>query len=81
MTAKKTPGIEGIEPARLSMPAMDRPSLAFGWFLDRMKIGSDPGSTGGLIMWCDYCTESICDVEDGDNLRVLLNTALAHTCT
>lgn len=76
---KKPTGITGIEPYKLGeVPAMDRPSIALGWFMDAMQIEQESGA--GLILACGYCTESICDIEDGDTLRVLFNTALAHTC-
>lgn len=31
-----------------------------------------------LELTCDDCGEVICDIEDGDNLLVLLRTAMAH---
>lgn len=71
------PGITSIEPAGLSLPAMDRPSVAFAWFLDRMTVVF---SGDEAVLACGYCGDLICAIEDGDTLRVLLNTALAHTC-
>lgn len=62
---------------------MDRPSVAFARFLDSIMI-EDVGGKGPEIpvlqMTCSECAETICAVEDGDDLRLLVNTALAHTC-
>lgn len=72
-----------IEPSRLSLPAMDRPSVAFAWFLDSMIVATDAnGATPPTETWleCSLCGFHVCDIEDTINLRVLLNTALAHTC-
>lgn len=62
---------------------MDRPSVALAHFMDSMKIESEsrsPSDYGNLVMVHTACGESICDVEDGDTLRVLFNTALGHLC-
>lgn len=67
----------------MTMPAMDRPSVAFAHFLDSMKIMDGPedeGSMSGLFLCCTVCMTSICWVDDDDSLRTLLNTALAHMC-
>lgn len=80
-TKKAQPGITGIEPSRMTVPAMDRPSIALGWFLDRMVI--ENRNTSGdwePVLVCTICQGEVCDVDDGDTLRVLFNTALAHTC-
>lgn len=78
MTAKKTtkPAL-GIEPSKMTVPAMDRPSIAFAWFLETMIV-EDHGER--LTMACSLCVEDVCSVEAGDTLRALLNTALAHNC-
>ncbi len=67
----------GIEPSEMSVPAMDRPSVAFAWFLDSMTVSLDEDA---LILFCTLCEGMVCAIEDGDTLRVLLNTALAHNC-
>jgi hypothetical protein len=54
-----------------------RPELALAKFLETMSI--DTTGTGALVMVCTNCEEAVCDVEPNDTLRVLLNTALAHT--
>lgn len=68
---------------------MDRPSVAFAHFLDSMVIEEglstayiDGGGieSGTLDMVCSLCKMSVCEVEERDTLRVLFNTALAHTC-
>lgn len=75
------PSNTAIEPAQMQVPTMDRPSLAFAWFLDSIVI-EDKGCVGDSAPYlvCNLCSEELCLVEDGDNLRTLLNTALAHTC-
>lgn len=74
-------GITGIEPGQMTLPVMDRPSVAFAWFLDAMKIeATDDNEGSGLVLSCEMCANLVCFIEDGDDLRVLLNTALAHTC-
>lgn len=63
---------------QIDVPAMDRPSVAFAWFLDSMVVeffSDGPGLT------CNLCAESVCLIEEADTLRVLLNTALAHDCS
>lgn len=64
---------KAIEPHTMTVPRMDRPSVAFAWFLETMEVES-----GAMI--CTLCSEIVCAIEDSDNLRVLLNTALAHGC-
>lgn len=75
--ADKNKVITAIEPHTMTVPKMDRPSIAFAWFLETMVIDSD-----GVMLWltCSLCGERFCVVEGGDTLRVLLNTALAHGC-
>lgn len=72
-------GLTGIEPSEMSVPAMDRPSIAFAWFLDRMLIETTDDDHRPMLV-CELCGRGICLIDSGDNLRVLLNTALAHTC-
>lgn len=62
------------------VPAMDLPSISFSWFLDSMKIETDNVTLNHLIMVCETCQQPVCDVEDGDDLRTLFNTGLAHKC-
>lgn len=72
---------EAIEPASMTLPAMDRPSVAFAWFLDSMAVIEDTDESTTLpTLECSLCGDAVCAIEDGDTLRVLLNTALAHTC-
>lgn len=62
------------------VPPMDLPSISFSWFLDAMRI-EDKGDAGSdLQMVCVTCETVVCDVEDGDTLRVLMVTGLAHKC-
>lgn len=68
-----------IEPTQMRVPTMDRPSLAFAWFLDSIVLDYDD-EHNGLLLTCSLCGDGLCAVEAADTLRVLLNTALAHTC-
>lgn len=73
-------GLTGIDPVRLTVPTMDRPSIALSWFLDAMNVeGYDTDERVMLV--CGVCGDPVCDIDAGDTLRVLFNTALAHTCT
>lgn len=67
----------------MSVPAMDRPSIAFARFLDSIKFetSDDMPPEVTMLMTCTLCGLVICFVEDNDTMRVLLNTALAHDCT
>jgi hypothetical protein len=77
-------GLTSIEPAELHVPAMDRPSVAFALFLDNMRIETDEGvptvDFDHTYITCQVCSERVVEVDDGDTLRVLFNTILAHTC-
>lgn len=70
---------------RENVPAMDRPSIMFARLLDNIVVEEVddtlglPGDTE-LVLNCRACIEQVCQVEDGDTIRVLLNTALAHVC-
>lgn len=68
-----------IEPPQMSLPAMDRPSVAFAWFLDSISVDHDD-ERNGLVLTCTLCGDGLCMIDAGDTMRVLLNTALAHTC-
>lgn len=63
---------------------MDRPSIALARALDSIVIEGDQrnlsGEGGTLTMACTECGDSLCLVEEGDTMRVLFNTALAHVC-
>jgi hypothetical protein len=79
-TQSRQPAITGIETGPMSLPKMDRPSVAFAWFLDSMIVEwSDQHDA--LMLTCAHCGTDLCEVEHSDTLRVLLNTALAHDCT
>lgn len=78
MARKKQVGLEGIETGPMSVPKMDRISVTFALMLDSFAIEDQYGEKP--VLACTLCGESLCDVEGGDTLRVLLNTALAHTC-
>lgn len=74
--ADKT-GLVSIEPPELHVPAMDRPSVAFALFLDNMCVEVDEYHT---YITCQVCSTRVVEVEDGDTMRVLFNTILAHSC-
>lgn len=67
---------------QIDVPAMDRPSVAFAWFLETMDVVEIHGEFGPgvLTLTCNLCSDEVCVIDNGDNLRVLLNTALAHDC-
>jgi hypothetical protein len=80
-------GLTSIEPAQLSVPAMDRPAVAFALFLDNMRIeveseaeSDDTRTVRDFFITCQVCSERVVEVEDNDTLRVLFNTMLAHSC-
>ena len=77
--ARKT-GLEAMEPSKMAaVPKMDRVSVTFALALDSFVIGEDDEGFHTYLI-CTHCTEVVCEVEHDDSLRVLLNTALAHTC-
>ncbi len=84
--ADKRVVMRALEPAEMSVPAMDRPSLVLAWFMDNIVVESEVLADAGaglvveMYLTCKVCTERICEIEDGDTLRVLFNTALAHGC-
>lgn len=65
-----------------SLPAMDAPSVAFAHLLDSMVIEEDftDPHASSLFMTHRDCQQRVCEIEDGDDLRTLLNTALNHRC-
>lgn len=72
-------GLESVEPSKMSLPAMDRVSVTFALALDSFVIDTDDEGFHTYLV-CSHCTEVVCEVETTDTMRVLLNTALAHTC-
>lgn len=80
MPKKNQPsGFPGIEPHKMAVPGMDRPSVMFAMLLDAMVVDHDDEQTG-LVLVCRECGDGLCMIETADSLRVLLNTALAHRC-
>lgn len=71
-----------IEPATMSVPTMDRPSIAFAWFLDNVTIEVDVENWNSAQIVCNQCREIMAEIDEGSemSLRVILNTALAHGC-
>jgi hypothetical protein len=60
---------------------MDRPSIMFAHILDAITVDNDSSLGDNLpVLACQTCGTSLCDIEEGDTMRVLLNTALAHKC-
>lgn len=59
---------------------MDRPSIVLAHFMDSFEVEEEVRPVGSLILVHTVCGDSVCDVEDGDTLRVLFNTALGHDC-
>lgn len=76
---RKTEGFPGTETGPMSLPKMDRPSVMFAHLLDAVAIEDEAEGFTKYLM-CAVCSERVCEVEDGDTMRVLLNTALAHKC-
>lgn len=70
-----TPKHVAIPP--VASPSMDRPSIAFAWFLDTIVL-TELG--GFYTMDCTLCGSEICELAEGLSLRTMLNTALAHDC-
>lgn len=72
---------EAMEPALMQVPTMDRPSVALAWFMDTMIV-EDKGCVGDSCPYltCTLCGAEVMLVEEGDTLRVMFNTALAHGC-
>jgi hypothetical protein len=78
---KPKPRMIALEPATMSVPAMDRPSLALAWFMDSIRFDVDSGGDFPVVtMECTLCGGVICHLDDGDTLRTMFNTALAHGC-
>lgn len=69
--------------SELNVPAMDRPSIYFAHLLDSIEVEeeefTDPHASS-LYLACHSCSERVCLIEEGDSMRTLLNTVLAHTC-
>jgi hypothetical protein len=78
--ARKT-GLTGVEPSTMTVPKMDRVSVTFALALDSFRIENREMMTEfDPVLACIHCGEHICTVDDGDTMRVLFNTALAHSC-
>lgn len=62
-------------------PEADHIYPAFAMMLDNVEV-EDKGCVGDTAHYlvCQSCSEELCLVEDGDSMRTLLNTALAHKC-
>lgn len=71
--------MQAIEPHTMTLPAMDRPSVVLAWFMDNITVEMN-GVGEGLCLTCNLCSDPIMDIDDGDTLRVMFNTALAHGC-
>lgn len=69
-----------IEPVTMQVPTMDRPSIAFAWFLDRMLVEMGDAGDESVCLMCDVCSTLVLDLTPGVTLREALNTALAHGC-
>lgn len=63
-----------------SVPAMDRPSIVLAKALDSIVIEPASDEAASPMLVCNQCGDSLCLVEEGDTMRVLFNTALAHVC-
>ena len=73
----------GFDTEAMTLPTMDRPSVVFAWFMDSIGIEEDVDYTDGTsetYLICNACTERIMSLDDGDTLRVMFNSALAHRC-
>lgn len=72
----------GLEPRHYQF----QPVAAFREFLETMIIthGYHGGDDSELVMYCKTCGVGpdlgICNVEDGDDLAILVQTGLAHEC-
>lgn len=77
--ARKT-GLTSVEPSEMTVPKMDRVSVTFALMLDSFRVEKMDQSEERLLLVCDQCDDGLCTVDPGDTMRVLFNTALAHTC-
>lgn len=64
----------------MSNPAMDPPSIALARIMDDVVVEESEADDDALGLVCQSCREYICDVEGGDSIRTLFNTALQHVC-
>lgn len=58
-------------------PKVHAPEIALAKFLETMVVDAY-ANDDRLVFTCVTCSEDVCEIEVGDTLRVLLNTALAH---
>jgi hypothetical protein len=67
----------------MDTPKMDAPSIALSKVLDDIRVEAEgsPSDYGPMTLVCQSCQNSICEVEDGDTMRVLFNTAINHVCS
>lgn len=81
---KQTDDGPGFDTEAMTLPTMDRPSVVFAWFMDGMAVESDNESGGmaveQLYLSCVACGERVMALDEGDTLRVIFNSALAHRC-
>jgi hypothetical protein len=79
-TRQKRTAVEAMEPSKMAaVPKMDRVSVTFALMLDSFVIEVDDHEVDPYLT-CNHCAERLCRVEGGDTMRVLFNTALAHSC-
>lgn len=55
-----------------------QPVAAYQRFLETVRIEAEDEKV--LVMVCTECGDSMCDVEDGDTLGILVRTAIEHEC-
>lgn len=79
---KQTDSGPGFDTETMTLPTMDRPSVVFAWFMDGIAIEDEYVDTEAHYVYliCTACADRIMEVNDGDTLRVIFNTALAHRC-
>ena len=79
----KREGFTGTDTGAMTLPKMDAPSVMFAHLLDAVYVEAGPLEDEvdpPYYLTCRVCAERICEVSDGDTMRVLLNTALQHKC-
>lgn len=80
MPKRESNGFPGTETGPMTLPKMDRPSVMFAHLLDAVSVTFKYPDEQTMMFTCNVCFADICDIDDGDTMRVLLNTALAHKC-
>lgn len=61
-------------------PEADHIYPAFAIMLDQMQVEASADRMEDQWLVCQACSASVCTIEDGDSMRTLLNTTLAHKC-